>query len=515
MRILVLVALAGCFERGHARGRDAGVAVDAAAKIDAAVVRAEPAGPSDPDATITLALEAEPASLDPLLGADQVTQRIVMGDVYEPLLAPGAALADPPGPGLAESWTESPDHRTWTLHLRAATWHDGAAFTAADVAATLAAIPAHGSWLAGELDDLEGVDVLGDHDVRLRFAAARFDRDVTLTHVPILPASALRGLAPGGLADAPIARAPIGTGPLRVTAWRAGDRIELARFDDRARAAKVIYRVVADRAEALRLLDAGEVDVAVQVPVDEAARFAAAHPAIGRFGYRLPAYTAAVLNTRRPALATPAARRALTALLDRDGVAKLLGSRAITGPFPDGDPAVAAIPFDRALATSLLDGAHPAVEVLVPQGSTTMARVADIWASDARGVADLTIVQVPFADLLPRLARGEFDVALMSMSTGPELDLSSRLSSKAPPEDAWCGLADPELDALLDDVRTEPDATRRLAIRHALHRRLAALAPMIFIAADIRQGLARADIGGIAGAREGAPPPASRLWRSR
>jgi len=526
-RLLVLVALAGCFERGSApRHRDAAVARDAGVGIDAPLMRAEPTGPRDPDATITIALEAEPASLDPLLGADHVTQRVVMGDVYEALLRPGAALADRPVAGLAASWTLHDGGREWRIVLRDARWHDGHALTSRDVQATFEAVRAQGSWLAGDLADLEAVELVAAREVRLRWRTVRVDRDTVLARIPILPATALADVdltKPGALAASALARAPIGTGPLRVTEWRAGDRIELARWDGYhgapAGAARVIYRVVADRAEALRLLEAGDVDVAVQVPVDEATRFAAAHPAIGRFGYRLPAYVAAVLNTRRRGLATPEARRALTALLDRDGVARLLGSHAITGPFPDSDPGfdrtIAPIPFDRALAQRLLAGARPTLEILVPQGSTSMARVADIWASDARGVIALSVLQVPYAELLTRMSRGDFDIALTSMTTGPELDLSARLSSTAPPEDAWCGLSDPELDRLLAAVTAEPSADVRAELRRALHRRIADLAPLVFISADIRQGLARASIGGIASAPEGTPPAASALWRAR
>ncbi len=498
----------GCFERGGAKAhRDAGAPV---ATIDAApAVRAEPAGPADPAASIAIALEAEPATLDPVAGADQVTQRIVMGDVYEALLAPGPTLADPPVAGLADEWTVSSDGRTWRFHLRAAKFHDGHALGTEDVIATFEGVATGQSWLAGDLADLEIARTVEPGVVELVFGAARIERAIAFARTPVLR---------DGHADA---RLPVGTGPLQLVEWRTGEAIELARFDDYwgapAGAAHVTYRIAADRAQALRMLEAGDVDLAVQVPVDEATRFAAAHRGIGRFGYRLPAYITAILNARR--IPDVNVRRALAALLDREGVARLLGSQTIAGPFPCAVPCTAypdGTPrFDRAAAEQLLGSARPALEVLVPQGSTTMARVADIWASDARGLVTLTVTQVPYADLLTRLSRGEVDIALTSMSTSADLDLTSRLSSKAPAEDAWSGIHDAELDRLLDAVATERDAAKRGELRRALHGRILELAPMIFIAADVRQGLARADIGGIAGAREGGPPRAAGLWRSR
>jgi ABC-type transport system substrate-binding protein len=508
--VVALVA-AGCFERGGARPRGgdggAAVAVDAAPRPERA--HREPAGPADPAATIRVALEAEPASLDPLTAADAVARR-VLADVYEGLVCAAPTLGATPVPCLADRYEEADGGRRWTFHLRDARWHDGAAVTSADVVATLAAVRARGSWLVGELDDLVGVDAPAPDTVVLRFGALRPDRLARLASVPILPRHALD------------AAAPPGTGPMRLDRWVRGDRIELSRWDGHwgapAAAARVIYRI-AERGEALRLLADGELDVVVQVPIDEATRFADDHAAAGTFTYRLGAYLAAIYNARRPALATAAARRALTALLDRDQIAaRLFGTRPITGPFPETDPghdpSVSAVPFDRAVAEALLAGRRPRLEVLVPAGSATMARVADIWASDARGVAELIVVEVPFAELLGRLAAGTFDVALLSMTTGPELDLAPRLSSRAPADTAWSGIADRELDRLLDAVKAEPDPDRRAQLRRALHRRIAAVDPLAFIAADVRLGVARRDIGGVAGAAEGAPPRAARLWRA-
>ncbi len=520
--VAALGALAACFERGRERpaGRDAvvvavGVAGDAGAAAASPRDHREPTGAADPDATITLALEAEPATLNPLIGGDAITQRVAMGDVYQGLLQPAARLGAPPEPCLADTVEVSADGLTWTFHLRAGVrWHDGAPLTAADVGFTLDAARAQASWLAGDLEDLRE-DTLRDDEVVLRFARPRADRGAAFARLPILPRHGFAGVAlaqPGAMAEAPASRAPVGTGPLRVVAWRRGAAIELARWDGawgaRAGAARVVYTITSGREHTLRLLAAGAIDVAIQLPRDEAERAAAGDVALGRFTYRSPAYLTAIFNTRRAAIAADEHRRALTALLDRDGIAAtLLGTRAITGPFPEGDPGVdatvAPVPFDRALAARLLGEARPSIELLVPAGSTVMARVADIWASDARGLVTLRVVTVPFAELIARLRAGDFSIALTSMTSGPELDLWALLSSEAPAEDAWTGLADAALDAALRIARDDPDPARRAEARRQIHRRLAARLPLAFLAADVRVGLARRDIGGLAGAVEG------------
>jgi ABC-type transport system substrate-binding protein len=140
---------------------------------------------------------------------------------------------------------------------------------------------------------------------------------------------------------------------------------------------------------------------------------------------------------------------------------------------------------------------------------TTHARM----AADARGLATLRVVSVPFAELLGRLAAGDFDVAITSMSGGPDVDLWSRFASTAPADQAWSGLRDPVLDELLVAARTAMTDADRIRAARAIHRRLHQLQPLAFIAVDTRAGLASARVGGLAGHR--GPPPVRGLWIAR
>src|SRR6266850_2769987 len=72
---------------------------------------------------------AEPKSLDPAL-IDGIWEAQVVGDLIVGLTTEDAAAK--PIPGAAESWETSPDGLTWTFHLRAHTWSDGAPVTADD-----------------------------------------------------------------------------------------------------------------------------------------------------------------------------------------------------------------------------------------------------------------------------------------------------------------------------------------------------------------------------------------------
>lgn len=517
--LCALAALAGCFERGgRPRRRDAAVvALDAGAAAVAGWLAADPSGPPDDQAVVRLALEAEPATLDPFASIDAVTTRVLApvttGLVCAPEGEPRPCLAAAAGPVAGD-----PARVRLTLRpgLR---FHDGRPVTVADAVASLRAAAGELGQpgpLAASLDDVAEVAADDDGAVVLRYHRPRpwRARALDLALVPLVPAVRLGRPAQGQL--------PVGAGAFQLARWRRGQDIELARVEGaepRPPAAGLRFRLTADRAEALRLLVAGELDVVYQVPIAEAVELTAAHPGLVRFRYEQPAFLAAVYNTRRPALADPGHRWALTALLDRPGVATAIlgGARTTTGPGTPGTPGydrdVAPIPFSPELAARMLGVARPRLELLVPQGSTSAARIADIWAADARGLVALEVVTVPYAELLARLGAGDFDVAITSMSGGPDVDLWSRFASDAPADQAWSGLHDPALDALLGQARAAATDDERAAAARAIHRRLDELQPLAFIAVDTRAGVASARVGGLAGHR--GPPPVGGLWIAR
>jgi peptide/nickel transport system substrate-binding protein len=82
------------------------------------------------------ALLAEPQSFNPITFADE------NGQILNQLMNPGLThlnfTTQEPEPALAKSWEESPDHLTWTFHLRKGLhWSDGHPFSAADVLFTM------------------------------------------------------------------------------------------------------------------------------------------------------------------------------------------------------------------------------------------------------------------------------------------------------------------------------------------------------------------------------------------
>ena len=88
------------------------------------------AAPAQAEQVLRVPLLYEPTALDPHL-IDGLIDFRICNDLFEPLVT-----LDPVGglmPGAAESWSDSPDHLTWSFTLRAdERWSDGTPVTSAD-----------------------------------------------------------------------------------------------------------------------------------------------------------------------------------------------------------------------------------------------------------------------------------------------------------------------------------------------------------------------------------------------
>lgn len=182
------------------------------------VVLLAAAGCHAPEAPVlTVAHEAEIASLDPLTGADTIANS-VLSNIYDPLVDYDSGMRI--APALAVSWS-TPDERTWLLQLRRGVrFHDGRAFTAADVKLCLdRARGDPASALRDRLTTLEGVEAVDAYSVRIRTTVP--DPLLLTRLVPVL----VTPPAPG----ARLAIQPIGTGAYRFLRWK-DHAIEMERY---------------------------------------------------------------------------------------------------------------------------------------------------------------------------------------------------------------------------------------------------------------------------------------------
>jgi peptide/nickel transport system substrate-binding protein len=242
----------------------AGGALAKIAPIDAAAVAQE--APQS-GGKVVMTLYTDVFSFDPPVPSDNPSIWTML-NVYDQLtrVAPGSQDVEP---GLAESWESSEDGLTWTFNLREAKLPDGTPLTASDVVFSLErtfASPAWGFLFAS----FESVTAEDDRTVTIQLSQtwAPMLADLSLFGASIVPQAAVEENA-----DA-FFNAPFSSGPFYVTEWAKGDRILLQKNPNYWDAPKpyldeLEFRIVPDDNTRVIMLEAGDVDIASDVPYNQ------------------------------------------------------------------------------------------------------------------------------------------------------------------------------------------------------------------------------------------------------
>ena len=478
-------------------------------------------------------------------GARSSADRALVALLFRGLvrLGPGSSVVG----DLATRWEVDDSGRSWTFHLRPDQfWEDGRPITAADVAFTVGVLadplytgPGAESWrdvTAVVVDPLKVV-------LRLTTPLGGFLQAATQ---PIVPEHVLAGVPPDLISEDPFGTYPIGSGPFRLVTFDTS-RAALAastpleppgnpghpnfatprptdslltpsptRRPDIAvpHLATVELRFYDD----LDLLrgdwEAGRLDAVSGLQPEAAREFAAVGD--GRL-LRYPGTTllAATVNLRasREDFQDAAVRRALLQAIDRDALLSSavggLGMRAdsLIPPSSTMYDAEANTPvaFDLEAARKALreadwrasggswipkDEDEPLViellspeEAVNPVAYATAVGVRDAWHE--LGLA-VRLVPLPPTELIgDRLARGDFQVAVLPLAIGLDPDLYPLMAASQTRSGGSnvAGLQDPELDKLLVAARTPVDAAARTTAYSELQKRLVAntyLLPLAF-----------------------------------
>ena len=429
--------------------------------------------------TLTVRLASEPAGLTRLPDrfADGTMTRITMGAIYETLAG-----------RLAESWSAEPE--ALTIRLRGGvTFHDGTAFTSADVKATLEAIlnPANAtSNFRESLSTLSAIETPDARTVVLRWSRPYFLANYTvLNAVPILPAHALKG----EWDTLPIHRAPIGTGPFRFEKWEPGTALSYVKADDRAHVERIVFRIVKDDLAARTAWERKEFDVFPRMPPADWLALANTSWAT-REKTDDHAYTWLGFNQRLPQFHDAKTRTALAMLFPYALVDKTvtLGVEPRTScPYfaPEScDPGVALIAFDPAGAQKLLqeagwvmkdgvlsrDGVKLSFAFLIPSQSARMTKTLPLYLDVLKQAGvDARIETVDISAYMSRVRPHDFEAIALSWSSQDDAqDNFANFHSGAASN--FVGYSNPEVDALLEQIRVTTDDARRHVLERQVHR---------------------------------------------
>jgi peptide/nickel transport system substrate-binding protein len=412
-----------------------------------------------------------------------------------------------PVPGLAESWTVSPDGLIYRFELNPkATFSDGKPVRASDVLFTLRTIvdpKVEAPQVAGffETLDLAHTRTIGDHAIEIAFTQPLAAQLIHFSDVYVIPEHAYSV----GDFNRDFNDLAVGSGPYRLLRRVRGKEIAIERRSDywreKPHIQTVVFKIIADHGTAWNALKLGEIDetiIASDTWLREHINPALAGKIDFRRFYRL-GYNFIAWNTARPLFEDKKVRRAMAMCVPTDAIIKNVfhdTARAVTGPFmPDEyafNPRVPRIPFDpegakRIMAEAgwidhdsngILDkgGRKFAFELLMPAGSSTTTQFAQAFQAELKKIGvQMDIRPVDSAAAIQQIRAGNFDATYRSWDLDADPDAQSLFhSSQVPPAGQNYGhYSNPEADRLIDEARRELDSSKRTALYHQLHQVLA------------------------------------------
>ncbi len=425
--------------------------------------------------TLVMIIESSPSNLDPRVGVDAYSERID-SLIFDDLLSRGNNLDVQPG--LAESW-EIPDLLTYVFHLhQGVRFHDGRPLTSRDVKWTF------DSLLQGKIRSpkrsvyrfVDRIETPDDYTVVFHL------KEPFVTLLWNVSDGAI-GIVPYGSGDE-ITRHPVGSGPFRYVSGQQDKEIILERNPDywgeKARLERVRLAVVPDTTTRALELRKGAADIALNALTSDMVLTLEREKQlqVKRTPGTVLAYIA--FNTRDPILQDARVRQALAYAIDRGPLIHYLWrdfARPAASILPPESWAyfagVPAYNYNPDEARRLLDAAgyparngvrfHITMKTSTEESTRLLAAVLQQQLR-AVGIA-LDIRTFEFATFFSDVTRGAFEMYSLRWVGGnedPDIFEYVFHSSKFPPNGANRGYyANPRLDALIDQARSELDRKTR------------------------------------------------------
>ncbi len=507
----------------------------AALLMAAVVVAAAPARAK----TLVFCSEGDPESLNP-----QVTTSMTGINAAEPIFdglvrfeaGTGAIL-----PGLARSWTVSPDGRAYTFVLRQGVrFHANARFTptrdfnADDVIFSFERQwrtdnPFHGTAGAGYdyFDDmgfgrlLEGIDRLDDYTVRFRLTRpeAPFLADLGMAFAKVLSAEYAGALLKAGIPERLDAE-PIGTGPFAFESYAKDQTVRYQAFPDhwggKPPVDRLVFSITPNAVVRLAKVKAGECQIMsfpAPADIDRIVREPAVR-LLSQEGYNIGYMT---MNASRPPFDDARVRRAVNMAIDKDTLIRAVYGRlgvAAKNPLPPAmwsyDDAVEPYPYDPDAARRLMveaghgDGFEidmwylPLTRAYNPDGR----RIAEMVADDLSRIGiQIRLVTAPWSEYRNNVLAGARGIAFYGWTSDngdPDNFLGLLLGCRDGKPVAnnvakWC---DPEFDRAVEAARIATDRGER----ERLYRRAQVVAhdqaPWVPIATGVNLAVVRREVRG-------------------
>jgi len=279
----------------------------------------------------------DPATIDPHKVSLPGEQLIVL-DLFMSLTTPG--MDGRPMPGSAESWTVSPDGKSYVFKLRPMRWSDGEALTANDWVWSFRRMldPKTAFPLASRLFPIRnaravavgaqppsalGVTAVDARTLRIELEAPTpYFTDIIMAAAMPAPRHVIERHGSAWIRPENF----VSNGAFVLAEWRPNAHVLLrknARFwaAERVRLDGVYHYPLGNPATMVRRFDAGELDLVMVVPPERTDELRARHGESLRLGRGI-ATEVVVFNVKRGPTADPRVRRALSMLIEREVIAR-------------------------------------------------------------------------------------------------------------------------------------------------------------------------------------------------
>ena len=444
-------------------------------------------------------LWSDPPTLDPHLTTDTTSSGVVV-EVFSGLVTMNTDLQLVPD--IAESWEIDDTGTVYTFHLREnAKFHDGKPITAHDVKWSLeravhpdTASPVADTYLndiigvevalEGEADEIAGVTVIDDHTIEFRIDAPKAYFLAKLTY-PTAFVLDRENVEAGGRSWT---ENPNGTGPFRMKEYKIGERIILERNEDFYRKPANVDSISMNLAggQAMAMYENDEIDI-TGVGLFDLDRVLDPNEDLNKELIIAPpdfSVSYVGFNASVPPFDDPKFRQALNHAVDKELIATEVLSELVEpayGILPPGFPGynenLVGLEYDPELARQLLaeskyadPDTRPRIEVTVPGTGGTIGLdlevIIEMWRQEL-GV-EVEIQQVEWATYLEDLNQQRFQAygGLGWQADYPDpqdfLDILFHTESTL----NHGAYSNTELDAVLEEARTEADLEKRVSLYH-------------------------------------------------
>ncbi|MFI4986822.1 MAG: ABC transporter substrate-binding protein [Alphaproteobacteria bacterium] len=331
--------------RGFGKGL---LAASSATLLMPALLTRRAYGEAKPGGRLTVALYKDLRTLNPFTGIFGNEWRVCC-NLYNNLTrlsAHGGVEGD-----LAESFEPAADGMSWTFVLRdGVKFHDGSAFTAADVVATIEKVldPKTAAPYRAELGPIGGVKAVATMKVRIALSSPYADLPKALAS-PTARIVSEKGIAEYAKLDGAVH----GTGPFTLKEFAPNDHVVMERNphyfrNGRPFLDRVVFRVLPDTTAQTAALENREVDAIADVEGDTFKRLGAIK-GVTATQVTGGTFNDIVLYANKPPFNDPRVRMALRLAMDRPQM-----TEAITGgvgtPADDQPISAAYEYFDKSLA---------------------------------------------------------------------------------------------------------------------------------------------------------------------